>query len=199
MSVNRIFFRVSIVDTGFSTVAPADGFIDNSEVWGETGFSPGGVPGTAVPTTQALGLAKARGYYRWTLLQNHLQDGRFVSFFGNVDDTAGTDGTIDNPPDRLDFTVGYDFPLTDIETNDELNPGDQLSGVAAITRMAARVFCYDYNTNLEWYDMTEAGGRDAGVKITTEDVDAPAVGGTLALKITDAEANITCTQISNIG
>jgi len=200
MSVDRIFFRVSIVDTGFSTSAPADGFIDNTKVWEESAFAPNGTPGTAVPTDATAGKRKARGAYRWKLLQNHLADGQVIAYFGNVDDTAGTDGTIDSPPDRLDFTVGYDKELTDLRTDDELNPGDQLTGVNAVKRMAARAFCYNYNVNLEWYDPThDASSRDAGVVVTTEDVDAVAAGGTLALKITDAEANITVTRVANVG
>lgn len=200
MSVDRIFFRVSIVDTGFSTSAPADGFIDNSKVWQESAFVPGGTPGTAVPTNATAGKLKGRGAYRWKLLQNHLADGQTIAYFGNVDDAASTDGTIDAPPDRIDFTVGYDKELTDLRTDDELNPGTQLTGVDAVKRMAARVFCYNYNVNLEWYDPTaDAASRDAGVVVTTEDVDAVAAGGTLALKIADAEANVSVTQVSNVG
>jgi len=199
MSFDRIFFRVSIVDTGFSTTAPADGFIDNTHVWEESGFAPEGTPGTAVPTNDVAGKRKGRGAYRWKLLQNHLQDGQVVAYFGNVDDSQSTNGTIDNPPDRIDFTVGYDKELTDIHTDDELNPGDQLTGVNAVRRMAARVFCYNYNTNLYWYDPTKSNARDAGQVITEEDVDADAVGGTLTLRITDAETNVTVTQVVNVG
>lgn len=195
MSINRIFFRVSVVDTGFA----ADGFLDNQKVWEESAFVSGGTPGTQVPTNEAAGLIKARGSYRWKLLQNHLADGQVIAYFGNVDDTAGVDGTIDAPPSRLDFTVGYDKELTDIRTNDELNPGDQLFGTAAIQRMTARALCYDYNANLSYYDPTESGGRDAGIVIKPVEVNAVAVGADLAAKITDAEANITCTQIDNVG
>lgn len=199
MAVIRIFFRISILDTGFSTTPPADGFIDNTKVWQESAFAFGGTPGTAVPTNAVAGKLKARGAYRWKLLQNHLGDGQVVAYFGNVDDTAGTDGTIDAAPDQLEFTVGYDKELTDIRTDDELNAGVQLTGTDAVKRMAARAFCYSYNTNLQWYDPTESGSRDAGVVITAEDVNACAAGGTLALRIADAEANITVTAVSNVG
>jgi hypothetical protein len=199
MSVNRIFFRVTIVDTGFSTTPPADGFIDNTKVWEESAFAPEGTPGTAVPTSTATGKRKARGAYRWKLLQNHLQDGQALAYFGNVTDTGGVDGTIDSPPTEISFTVGYDKELSDIRTNDELNPGTQLTGVAAVKRMAVRCFCYNYNANLQRYDPAESNSLDAGIVITTEDIDAVAAGGTLTLKIADAETNTTVSQISNIG
>ena len=197
----RTFYRISIVDTGFSTTAPNDGFIDNTEVWNEAAFDPknGATLGTHIPSTIVDGKEKARGYFRWTQLQRNLGEGAVINYFGSVDDAQSTDGTITAVPDQIDFTVGYDKQPAEIITYDENDGVTLLTGVDAVKRMAARVFVFDFNTSLEWYNpVLDVDNNPAGVQITSESVDAPAPGASLAARITDAETNITVTKVANV-
>lgn len=189
----KTYYSVSIVDTGFQTTGPNDGFIDNTKVWDESAYVYRGTPGTAVPTNKAAGLAKARGYWRFQQLKRYMSEAP-LNFFGNVT-TPGTDGTIDAPPDRIDFEVGYDRAADYIQTYDENDGTTILTGAAAVKRMAARVFVRDHNASIEHYDPTESGGLDNGIEMKMEDIGIVAAGADLAARITDAEANITVTEL----
>ena len=193
----RTFYRVTIDDAGFLTTPPADGFIDQEEVWENSAYVYRGTPGTAVPTNIAAGKLKARSFWRWEQLKRFMSEAP-LNYFGSVDDTGVTSPTIDAAPGDMAFTVGYDKAPDQIQTIDENDGTTVITGADAVKRMAARVFVYDFNSALEYYDPTESDGIDNGVVITSEDIDKVAAGGSLAARITDAETNITVVVVANV-
>lgn len=193
----RTYFRVEVVNTGFSTTAPNNGFIDDKRVWQYSGFSSSApyTPGTTIPTNLVTSQKKARGYLRWEQLRKNVGNLGSVSVFNNVDPTGGT---IDNSPTEIDFTVGYDY-VDSLIVDDETSPGTNLSGTAAISRLIARVFAYSYTALVPiFHPELDPQNRPYNIRYEFITAGPPAPGASVSARLTAAEANITVTQVADI-
>jgi len=191
------FFRVAIIDTGFSTTAPADGFIELLPVWQDPAYdanpSKPPVAGTDIPTDLSFGLAKARGLFRWNQIKQNISMACVPFFMGNVTDQTGINGTIDSPPTEIQFTVGY-YQSSYLKTDDELVPGTELVGALALKRFIARTLSSSYNGILSVLnpEFDDSSTRITGIQMLNVTADAP------ESDLATAEANVTVTKIIGI-
>jgi len=200
MSIATNFYRVTILSSGLSTVTPGNGFIELLRAWENPNYNAlpskapnGPIPGTDIPSSVLNGTSKARGNYRWHQIRKNLSLACSPSYFGDQTDQLGTPGTIDNPPTRIDFTVGYDR-VGSLQVYDDLNPGAILVGAAAVKRSIAIVLANTYNVVWDVLDPTfdVNSHRIQGARAVALTV------GALANNLTAAEAVITVTQITGI-
>lgn len=168
--------------------------------WGNLGFTVGNKGGSVVAgvdnQTLAQSLDKERATMRWDAIVFEL--GWLISpiFLGELIKTGNQNGTA--PVTTLSFTVGYDR-INYLSTEDELNPGVQLTGTACIKRLIARALVNTYTGKQEVFDptLTSVGNTCVRVNplqilaVTSQAIDTPA-------NLATVEANITVTQINNV-
>lgn len=147
-------FSVSIADIG------TDGFIDN-------------VPPRLYqpkPTTDAAGLLKAKGHFRWMQMMTLLGHNAVPKVFDVV--KAGEDLN-DNPPDTIAFKVQYDR-YEDVRTHDESGDFDGIKvaypAVAGSEYVVGEI-------------LTVSGGTGTAAKLIVTEVDSS--GGVVAVDVYD--------------
>lgn len=175
----------SVVIAGVVAAAPGDGFIDHTPI--ERYMADG-----SFPTTFAHSQAKERANTRFSFLQQQLQ------FEGNVYMTAltATGGSATAAPSEFTFTGTTERDYLII--NDELTPGATLTGVDAMTRLAARALIIGRTVVRAMYDPTETLPVDGPLSVSYERGIARTESLTvaaLAANLTAAEALVTVTEI----
>ena len=158
------------------------------------GFTAGNQGGT--PTTYAQSLSKERANMRWDAVVFEL--GWLISpvFLGEFAKIGNITGTA--PVESLSWTVAYDR-ASYLSTEDELNPGVQLTGAKCIKRLIARALVNTYVSNQEIYDPTLTTVGNTCVRVNpTQIVQVTAAALDDAADLDDVEGNITVTQIAKV-
>lgn len=179
-----------ITITTLGGAAPADGFIDSKNSYMHI------KDGGAAPTTLANAKAKARAYARYKHLVVSLA--QFASLGGVISFTP-TGGGPNAAPTQVVIRVRL-RDAASLVTNDELNAGQTLTGLAAIERVVARCCIQGQNPyTMEIYDPTTFAPRDtdgvdtaARPKMSSIIIDSV---GALAASIAAAEAAITVVAV----
>lgn len=197
MAFIRSYFRVEVVNTGFT----ANEFYDVQPVWRMDTFST--EPGNEnVPSSLAASERKSRSFYRWNRFLQMISDNNLV-YLGSIDDEVNTAPTIDNPPDEIHFTVGFehdeDAPAftTYDWTVEGGTDGEILMGTDAIVRVVARPLSLRFESPREIFDPT-VGPGPGFTFIRNLVVEPTAAGANTAERIADAEGNITITYIEDV-
>lgn len=160
----------------------------------DLGFAAGNQGGT--PTTYAQSLSKERATMRWDAVVFEL--GWLISpvFLGEIAKTGDITGI--EPVTTLSWTVAYDR-ASYLSTEDELNPGVQLTGAACIKRLIARALVNTYVGNQEIYDPTLTTSGNTCVRVNpTQIVQVTAAALDAVTDLAVVEANITVSQIANV-
>lgn len=179
-------FLVTIA--GVTAAAPADGFIDNSSI--EVLMA---APGATLPTTFAQSQAKERGNVRFGFLQQQLQ------FEGNIyiSDIVAAGSDPVTQPTSFVFHATMEREEANYQVHDENNPGQFLTGPAAVKRLVARALIEGRDVVRAMYDPTQtvpvsgfAGAYSRQVARTETLTVAK-----LAANLTAAEALVTVTRL----
>lgn len=192
MALDIVYYRVSINNmTGPNEQA---GFIDHVTVQEYIDNGNG-----TFPASLASSENKARGNLRYIRMVNILEEVAIPLLLTQFNNAGAT---IDNEPTLFEFTIAYERPDY-IFTYNELFGTAHPSGTIkilknenAIKRMVARTFIDDFTSNIIYpYDPSST---NLGYQWIDKEVTAAApVTGTLEVRITTAESNITVTQIPN--
>jgi len=179
MSMNTLLMSYyRIVITNLTGVAPANGFVDHQKPEDYI----------TLPTTKAFSEAKERSNMRYeSIIRNISTDIAPTVVRGQV----ATAATPDAEATSFGMTVGYDREEY-VRTADELIPGTELIGIAAVTRWVARALIQEQVGNRDFYDPTvvPATGIPRGNEISN------VIAGAAAADIATAEAAITVTLIN---
>lgn len=171
---------------GVTEAAPSDGFIDYKTVY---------VYGNAypedLPSTYDDSLAKARAYNR------HKAVTGLVAHYGNIEIVGvSTTGSPDADTAPASIIYRIDCVLDHVNTEDEENPGESLTGNDAIKRIFARALVRERTLALEVLDPTKATAKGnetafarAGARTNIETV------GALYDSLSAAEGGITITAV----
>lgn len=133
------FYQVTISPPSGLSV-PSDGFIDNTKI---EQYMP-----TTVPTNYAASQSKVRANLRYNLMINEI--GMMANCY--VSSVVANGADANTPPSSFVFTLEVERGDGALMTWDELNPGTELSGIAAITRTIARALVANRTTNATIYD-----------------------------------------------
>jgi hypothetical protein len=206
--------NASTIQTGVRAVAAASGMAlisvngqpftlsagSTVGTWSNLGFTVGNKGGSVVAgvdnVTLAQSLEKERATMRWDAVVWELGWLMSPIFLGEIVKTGDLNGTA--PITTLSFTVGYDR-VHYLSTEDELNPGTQLSGAACIRRLVARALVNTYQGKQEIFDPTLTAVGNTCVRVNPLQilgVTAEALDAVADLNV--VEANITVTQIAHI-
>jgi hypothetical protein len=170
-----------IVIAGVTASAPSDGFIDPKTVYAYTNANPAHAPSTLV-----LSRAKARANRRH---KNVISAILFYSNMKVISTTVGGSPTSDVAPTSITYRVEISSPFT---TPDESNPGEFLTGDAAIERVIARALVKAETVNLEILDpTTSATAGNATTWARTGPRFESTVVGALYGSLSAAEAGVT--------
>lgn len=178
-----------ITITTLGGAAPADGFIDSKKLSQY-------MTGSTVPASLASAKAKSRGYARYKHLVNCLCQ---FSALGGVISTTTAGATIDTAPGSIVLRVRMGN-LESMSTQDELNAGQVLVGLAALERIVARSLIAEHTPYvMELYDVTtmpvrdtdgsDTAAQDRGMTVISDSV------GALAASLAAAEAAITIAAV----
>lgn len=156
------------------------------------GFGAGRYGGS--PNTYAQSVNKQLATMRWQQVVNQLELFSTPFMLNDQLGTGNYDGT--GELTTMSFTVAYEHP-DQIQTEDELNAGEMLTGTAAIKRAVARGLTASYTGNQQVFDPTiEARGALSVlpnpiriVKLTANGIDTPD-------NIATIEGNITVSMIA---
>lgn len=176
----------SVTIAGVNNAAPADGFIDPNTV--ENYMAAG-----SAPTTFDQSTAKERANARFQFLQQQIQLEANV-YLSNFVTPAGDAAT---PPTSFTFVAEIERGDDVLFTRDELNPGQDLTGIDALTRWIARALVESRTTIRMIYDPTKAttpGNSTPAARFGIREV--PVTIGALYSNLTNAEASITVTALS---
>jgi hypothetical protein len=182
------FYRVQISAT--EGAAPRNGFVDPNTV---ERYRLGGEP---VGFNYAAAVAKERANIRWEGMIGRL--GLMANCYISNIVTVGSDAS--TAPNPLSFTLEIERGDSVLYTEDELNPGAALTGIAAIKRCIARALTdnrigfgdiYD-NTPIQTEGTTVASPR-TGLRVDRIEV------GQVSDNLLAAEVTIAVTRIDNIG
>lgn len=138
-----------VIKNQTKNVAPANGFIDFKNANHYITLDPSGIAKN-LPTSLELAEAKARGFYRFKQIIN------ICGFSVNIlemTNMVATGANVNTEASQVSFTITYDKPSY-LNTNDELNPGELLSGADCVKRWIAKALSNTYHANEEVYDPT---------------------------------------------
>lgn len=157
---------------------------------------PAGIYGGS-PSTLEQSTNKALANMRWLMVINQLEMFSTPFMLNDVLGTGNFDGS--DELNTFSFTVGYERPdqISVVETEGEPNPGNILTGAAAIKRAVARglIATYKGNTNLFDPTITTKGSyavRPNSVRVTT----LTATGIDTLANIATIEGNLSVTMIA---
>jgi hypothetical protein len=182
------FYRVQISAT--EGEAPRDGFVDPFKVEHYL------MDGEPESFDYDASVAKERANIRWVGMVSRL--GLMANCYVSNIDAAGADAV--TAPDPLSFTLEIERGDAVLYTEDELNPGDALTGSDAIKRCIARSLT-DTRTGVgDIYDNTpiQTEGTEVPSPRTGVRIDRIVVGP-VADDLMAAEASITVTRIDFVG
>lgn len=188
MPITASYYRITIAASGSLTlggVAPADGFFD--DIRGRF-YDP-------LATTSDQAFTKERGWARWLHLLSRLSENCNIDGTLDIVKTQATPIN-ENAPTAIAITVVYPN-VNMIYTYDELNPGQFLTGIPAITRMVGRA-CSDPQP--EWNGYIYYQGDAAIEQMVDVEVAAlytNSAGYDQTLTDLDGCTNITVTAIPN--
>lgn len=176
-------YRVTI--QGATAPAPGNGFIDNRKI--EDYMAAG-----STPVTYAQAEAKERANMRYETLIAKIQ--QFANIY--VSDIAAPNANAITEATTFSFTATVEHGASSLVTQDEINPGDTISGVAALRRAVARALVVSKTDFGEVYDPTvsTAPGNPAAVPRRGPRISRIEFGA-LANNLTSAEALVTVTSI----
>mgnify|MGYP001551615492 CR=1 FL=1 len=149
--------------------------------------------GDEFPTTNDASLDIERSNMRYEALIRGASTTISPLFTPNI---VVTGRTVDSPATQIELTLVYDRPEY-LVTEDENNPGTELTGVNAITRFIARALVVDEVENRQIYFPAPTPESALTVQKNQPqiiDVTADALFADLAT----AEANITVVEIPNL-
>lgn len=174
----------------------------NGQPWTTTGANasklgfPAGVYGGS-PSTLQQSINKSLANMRWLMVIAQLEMFSTPFMMNDVLGTGNYDGS--DELETFSFTVGYEHPdqISTVELEGEPNPGNVLTGNAAIRRAVARGLIATYKGNTNLFDPTmETRGsyaiRPNQVRVMT----LTATGIDTLANIADVEGNISVTMIA---
>lgn len=174
-----------VITPGAEPAAPADGFIDIKS-------SDSYIKGGGMHATVAKARAKARAFRRYFKLIHQIENMATTSI---VSATA-TGAAIDTA--ATDLKMRLAFNTSALTTEDENNPGQLLTGAAALKRCVARALILSEDIRMEYFDPTQpsvvqngvaVAGARIGPRFETQTV------GAIAASLTAAEALVTVTLV----
>lgn len=157
---------------------------------------PAGVYGGS-PSTVEQSIQKELANLRWQQVINQLQMFSTPFLLNDVFATGNYDGA--SPLDTFAFTVGYERPdqIETIELEGEPNPGNKLTGVAAIKRAVARGLSSTYTGNVKLFDPTTEVRGSYAIRPNAARIEHLTVDGIDTLdNIENLEGNISVTMIA---
>lgn len=187
--MEKKFFKIEISSAGLSSATDeVKGFLDNLKAQDYPDFDITAQP--IVGETLEQYIIKARGFVRWRQMSYNISQGG-IFYIGDYQTTGANHIT---PPTAMSFKVGYE-QFDGMVIEDELNPGEILTGIDALKRRIALSLVDNYNINEEYFDNTKLS-NDAcyGYANNYIQVDGPATGADREAKITMAEGLITITE-----
>ena len=182
----------SVVITQTIGAAPASGFIDNNLV---ATYGLAATP--TVPATFSASEDKRRANWRYTFIT------QFLGIMCNAYtmDFASPGADANTPPTTFGFNLQVERGDAVLYTADELNPGQFLTGAAAIKRCVARALCQTETHETDVFDPTASVGYG---NLISPSVSVPRAAsrienltiGALFAGVASAAATITVTKIA---
>lgn len=188
------YWRVTMDAAGLTGPAPDDGFVDHVEIeeYGRT---------SGYPTTEDSSYAKARANYRYFMLLQNLSENQVISLVLDIDNGGAT---ADAPGSEISFTLVYDREEYVYTHNELVNEtGHPTEGIeileasAAVTRQAARVWLYNFETQRKMPRIPVSGDPTGYEWVDAAVVVGTPLSGDTATKIDTAESNISVTLINH--
>lgn len=186
------YYTVSISLIGGA--GTSDGFIDNTKM-------PKYMANGSVPTTATQSINKVRANHRFDNMVANLglMSNCYLSSISATGANAIAQAT------TFAFTLESEHGDAPLVTPDENNPGQTLSGTAAIKRCVARAITTSWADAAEYYDPTSTtsqgtnnGGSTTSTAVRFGSRCEPVTVGALANSLTTAEAAITVTKVTTL-